>query len=259
MTVADLTSERVEQYVHERRIGSSPRSLTALLGLLDSLGVLPVNPPEPEPPCSATDALLVSFHRYLLVERALAPSTAVAYVDRARRFLSGCTGEAGLAELTTADVTRAVLRESTAAGSVGSAQFFVVALRAFLRFCFVEGLVSGDLSSAALTVTGRRRPGLPAGISHADAGALLGSCDRRRAQGRRDYAVLIMLLRLGLRAGEVASLRLEDLDWRAGEIVVPGKGRRADRLPMPADVGAAITAYLQRGRPQTSRRDVVRD
>lgn len=257
MTVADLTSERVEQYVGERRTGSSSsRSVAALLGLLDSLGVLPANPPEPEPPCSAVEALLASFHRYLLVERALAPSTAEAYVDRARRFLSGCTAEAELAELTTADVTRAVLRESTAAGSVGSAQFFVVALRAFLRFCHVEGLVSSDLSSAALTVTGRRRPGLPTGLGRADATALLGSCDRRRAQGRRDYAVLITLLRLGLRAGEVASLRLEDLDWRAGEIVVHGKGRRTDRLPMPDDVGAAVTAYLQRGRPQTSRREV---
>ena len=257
MTVADLTGERVEQYVHEGRTGaSSPRSLAALLGWLDSLGVLPANPPEPEPARSAMDALFASFHRHLLVERALAPCTAAAYLVRARRFLAGCPAEAGLAGLTAADVTRAVLRESAAAGSVGSAQFFVVALRAFLRFCHVEGLVSGDLSAAALTVTGRRRPGLPAGISRSDADALLGSCDRRRPQGRRDYAVLITLLRLGLRAGEVASLRLEDLDWRAGEIVVHGKGRRADRLPLPDDVGTAITAYLQRGRPVTSRREV---
>jgi len=195
-----LTGERVEQYVHERRTGSSsPRSLAALLGLLASLDVLPANPPPP--PCSATEALLASFRGYLLVERALAPSTAAAYVDRARRFLTGCAAEAGLAELTAADVTRAVLSESVAAGSVGSAQYFVVALRAFLRFCFLQGLLPIDLSAAALSVTGRRRPGMPAGISRADATALPGSCDRRRSQGRRDYAVLITLLRLGLRAG----------------------------------------------------------
>lgn len=258
MTVADLTGERVEQYLGERRAAgrsgsSSPRSLAALLGLLGSLDVLPAN--APAPPCSAAEALLASFRDYLLIERALAPSTAAAYVDRAGRFVTGCAAEVRLDELTAADVTRAVLRESTA-GSVGSAQFFVVALRAFLRFCFIEGLVSGDLSAAALTVTGRRRPGLPAGISQSDADALLGSCDRRRSQGRRDYAVLITLLRLGLRAGEVAALRLEDLDWRAAEIVVHGKGRRADRLPLPDEVGAAITAYLQRGRPQTCRREV---
>jgi len=148
-----------------------------------------------------------------------------------------------------------VLRESTA-GSVGSAQFFVVALRAFLRFCFLEGLVAGDLSAAGLTVTGRRRPGLPKGISQADAAALLESCDRRRSDGRRDYAVLIILLRLGLRAGEVAALTLADLDWRAAEMVVHGKGRREDRLPLPGDVGTAIVAYLQQGRPETGRREV---
>jgi integrase/recombinase XerD len=119
--------------------------------------------------------------------------------------------------LTAADVTRAVLREATA-GSVGSTQFFVVALRSLLRsllrFCFIEGLVEADLSAAALTMTGRRRPGLPKGISRANAAAVLGSCDRRRSEGRRDYAVLVALLRLGLRAGEVAALTLDDLDWR---------------------------------------------
>lgn len=85
---------------------------------------------------------------------------------------------------------------------------------------------------------------------------MLGSCDRRRSDGRRDYAVLVVLVRLGLRAGEVARLALEDIDWPAGEIVVHGKGRREDRLPLPVDVGEAIAGYLQRGRPRTSRREV---
>jgi len=263
MTVADLTSRRVEQYIRERRAAgrtgfTSPRSLEALLGLLGSLGVLPAA--EPAPPCSASEMVLESFRGYLREERGLASSTAAAYVDRARRFLTGRGPEAefsaaGLAELTAADVTRAVLRESSTV-SVGSAQFFVAALRSFLRYCFSEGLVAADLSAAALTVTGRRRPGLPQGISRADAQALLDSCDRRRSHGRRDYAVLITLLRLGLRAGEVAALTLEDLDWRAAEIVVHGKGRRDERLPLPADVGTAIAAYLRRERPETTRREV---
>lgn len=202
MTAGDLTSRRVEQYFRERRAAgrtglTSSRSLVALLGLLGSLGVLPVD--ELAPPCSASGVLLASFHGYLLTERALAPCTAAAYVERARRFLAGCAAGAELAGLSAADVTHAVLRESTA-GSVGSVQFFVVALRAFLRFGFLVGLVATDLSAAALTMTGRRRPGLPRGISQADATALLGSCDQRRPEGRRDYAVLIILLRLGLRA-----------------------------------------------------------
>ena len=110
--------------------------------------------------------------------------------------------------------------------------------------------------AAALAVTGRRRSPLPKGISQASAGALLASADRRRPAGRRDYAVLVMLLRLGLRASEATALTLEDIDWRAGEITVHGKGRRDERLPLPADVGQAIAAYLPRGRPVTGRREV---
>jgi integrase len=140
--------------------------------------------------------------------------------------------------------------------SIGSTQYFVAGLRAFLRFCFLEGRVGADLSAAALAVTGRRHSSLPKGISGADATALLRSCDRRRSEGRRDYAVLLVLLRLGLRAGEVAGLALGDVDWRAGEIVVRGKGRREDRFPLPFDVGEAIAGYLRRGRPRTSRREL---
>jgi site-specific recombinase XerD len=116
-------------------------------------------------------------------------------------------------------------------------------------------LICTDLSGASLPVTGRRRSVLPQGISPADAKALLGSCDRRTAEGRRDYAVILILLRLGLRACEVAALRLPDIDWRAGQITVHGKGQRVDELPLPGDVGAAIAAYLH-ARPRTDRREV---
>lgn len=149
----------------------------------------------------------------------------------------------------------AVLRTS-AVWSVSATQLFIAALRSFLRFCFVEGLVEIDLSQAALAMTGRRRTPLPQGITSADALALLGSCDRRTALGRRDYALIVTLLRLGLRRAEVAGLRLDDIDWRAGELVVRGKGARQDRLPLPADVGRAIASYLRRGRPVTDRREV---
>jgi integrase/recombinase XerD len=84
----------------------------------------------------------------------------------------------------------------------------------------------------------------------------LSSCDRRRAIGRRDYAVIVLLLRLGLRAGEVAALTLDDIGWRAGEIVIHGKCGREGRLPLPVEVGEAIAGYLQRGRPTTTRREV---
>jgi integrase/recombinase XerD len=148
-----------------------------------------------------------------------------------------------------------VLHESTSM-SVVSVHHLVFALRSFLRFCYLEGRIDADLSAAALTITGRRRSSLPKGISRPDADALLRSCDRRRAIGRRDYAVLLSLLRLGLRAGEVATLTLDDVDWRAGEIVVHGKGGRLDRLPLPGDVGQAMVAYLQRGRPSSGHREL---
>jgi integrase len=153
-------------------------------------------------------------------------------------------------------VTGAVLRKASSGVSVAAAQYFVSGLRAFLRFCFVEGLLAVDLSQAALVVRGRRASLLPRGISRADARALLDSCDRRRALGRRDYALLLLLLRLGLRRGEVAGLTLDDIDWSAGELVVHGKGGREDRLPLPADVGAAIAAYLRRGRPASAQREL---
>lgn len=257
MTGADLTSERVERFLAVRRAGGhgpcSLRGLLPLLEVLRGLGILSED--QAAAPTSGSEALLASFRAYVLEERGLATCTADAYVDRARRFLAGCGTDGELATLTAADVTRAVQRES-ARVSVGSAQYFVAGLRSFLRFCFLQGLVGADLSAAGLAVTGRRRCLLPQGISHAHAAALSRSCDRRRSDGRRDYAIVLTLLRLGLRAGEVARLTLDDIDWRAGEVVVHGKGRRQDRLPLPADVGEAIVGYLRRGRPTTTRREV---
>jgi integrase/recombinase XerD len=253
----DLTGDRVERFAAERRAegrtwGRSPRSLAPILAVLAEVGVL--GSASVAGPARGQEALLGAFERHLLCERGLAGSTATAYATRARRFLAGLTG-GGLASLSSEDVTRAVLAEAQTV-SAGSAQYFVAALRAFLRFCFLEGLVEADLASAALAVTGRRRWSLPMGITEAEARALLRSCDRRRAVGRRDYAVLVTLLRLGLRASEAAALTLEDIDWRAGEITVRGKGRRDERLPLPADVGGAIAAYLRRGRPVTGCREV---
>jgi site-specific recombinase XerD len=258
LVTPELTDERVDEFLAARRAervrwSGTRRALAPLLEFLAAHDSLPESGPPPAP--SAAGALLDSFQRYLVDERGLASSTACAYVLRAARFLASCAADGGVADLSAADVTRAVLAES-AALSVGSAQLFVVALRCFLRFCCVEGLVEADLSAAAMAVTGRRRSSLPKGISRADAEALLRSCDRRRAIGRRDYAVIVVLLRLGLRAGEVASLTLDDIDWRAGEIVVHGKGRRDERLPLPGDVGGAIAGYLRRGRPKSTRREV---
>lgn len=258
LDVQDLTRERIETYLeHRRRRGytgfCSRRSSTPMLGTLASLGLLPVE--EPVASASGIDVLLGGFARYLREERGLASCTTQAYLARARRFLADYSDDGDLRGLASADVSAAVLRESVAL-SPGSVQYFGAALRSLLRYGHVAGLIGADLSAAALPVTGRRHSSLPKGISPADARALLRSCDRRTALGRRDYAVILTLLRLGLRSCEVAALRLEDLDWRAGQMLVHGKGRRVERLPIPADVGAAVAAYLRRARPEATRREV---
>jgi len=258
LTVADVSEARVDEFLEWQRANwrhchswSRP-GLRCLLDVLRGLGVLAAEQPAAGSP---KDVLLAQFERYLLAERGLAAGTVVLYSACVRRFVDGLPSDRELAGLAAGDVTAGVLREAESV-SVSAAQNFVSGVRWFLRFCFIEGLVGGDLSRAALLVRGRSSSPLPRGISRADARALLGSCDRRQALGRRDYAIIILLLRLGSRRGEVAGVRLDDIDWRAGELVIRGKGSRRDVLPLPADVGEAIAAYLRRGRPRSDRREV---
>jgi integrase/recombinase XerD len=253
-----LDNQTLAQFLDVRRAtvgakASSAQSLSLLLEVLREAGAVEEEPVAPE--ASGAEALLASFRRYLLAERGISAQTADAYLLRARRFMATNAPDGDLAGLQAGDVTGAVLAES-ARVSVGGVQMLVAALRAFLRFCFLEGLVEVDLSAAALAMTGRRRSSLPRGVSVSQAAALLRSCDRRTAMGRRDCAVILVLLRLGLRASEVAALTLDDVDWRAGEVVVHGKGSSVERLPLPADVGEAVAAYLARGRPNSARREV---
>jgi len=197
-----------------------------------------------------SEVLVDGFVGYLRSERGVSELTIDAYVIEVRRFLSG-RGGGELRALTAADVSAAVLGE-VGRRSPATVRRYGCALRSFLRFFYLTGLVDRDLSAAALPVSGRRRSLLPQGITPEQAKALLRACDRRRAAGRRDYAVIVVMLRLGLRATEVATLRLDDLDWRAGQVTVHGKGGRVDQLPLPVDVGEAVAAYLRRGRPRTA-------
>jgi integrase/recombinase XerD len=173
------------------------------------------------------------------------------YVGIARVFFSWREATAGtlaLGGLDGAAVIAFVLDESRRC-SVGSAKCMVTRLRALLRFLYVEGEIDRDLAGVVPSVASWRLAGLVKALDGRSVSRLLTSCDRRTRVGRRDFAVLTMLSRLGLRAGELAALRLSDIDWRAGELLVRGKGSRQERLPLPADVGEALAGWLTRGRP----------
>ena len=181
-------------------------------------------------------------------ERGLAPLTVVGYERVARLFLEQ-QQPGRLESLTAADVSGFLVRECPWR-RVSGARELVAGLRPLLRYLHVAGLIGAPLVWAVPGVADLRDRSLPRGVEPQVVSGLLASCDRRRMVGRRDYAILLLLVRLGLRAGEVAAMRLEDLDWRAGEILVRGKGDRHDRLPLPVDVGQALVLVPPASRPK---------
>ena len=248
LDVALLTPPVVEQFLAARRSQGyvtklSPKGIGPLLGYLDGLGVLaPV-----EDVRTPVDRLLDEFCRYLLEERALAAGSVRLYEPIARVFLEERSEpiDADLGRLSGVEVNAFVLRESRRRGRA-SALTMVCALRSLLRFLHVRGLLAMSLATAVPSIP-RRREDLPRGLAAGQVRSLLDSCDRATSVGRRDFAILTLLARLGLRRGEVAGLELEDVDWRAGEIVICGKGSRIDRMPLTVDVGEALTEYLRHG------------
>ena len=207
--------------------------------------------PRPE---DATGQLLEEFAEYLANERGLAPGTIANYRVIAALFVHACDPEPlATGRLEAGDID-AFLLARCARSSVGSAARTVSALRAVLRFFYLHGYIATASTAAC------HKPPLGVRLENSraldprDVRLLLASCDRRRSTGRRDFAILTVLARLGLRANEVATLNLDDIDWRAGVLTVTGKGGRRDRLPLPIDVGQALTAYCQRGRPRNSHR-----
>lgn len=256
LDVADLNVSVLDRYLIERRAAGyveyrSWKALRPLLDYLAPLGLLPAPEPIEHGPA---DALLADYRRYLLTERGLTAGTARGYVGMVRPFVSGQVREdrLDLTGLVAADVTGFVLA-ACPGRAVGSAKLIICALRSFLNWLHLTGTTSASLAPAAPAVAGWRLSGLPKGLEPGQLRPLLAICDRRTRTGRRDYAILLLLSRLGLRAGEVASLGLDDIDWHRGEFTITGKGHRAERLPLPDDVGAAVTAYLRRGRPATAQ------
>jgi integrase/recombinase XerD len=250
-----LTANSVAQYLVSRRAAkcTNHRSAKALRPLFDYLGSLGILPPPEVAALDPAHALLQDYRRFLLSERGLTAESARRYVNAVRAFVVERVRVDGgeLAELSAADVTAFVLATSSAAAN-GSKKLLPSALRSLLNWLHVEGRIPVALASCVLSVARRHLVSVPKALEPRQVLRLLASCDRRKATGRRDYAILLLLSRLGLRSGEVARLNLDDIDWRSGQFSLCGKGNRTERLPMPADIAKAILDYLRRGRPRTA-------
>jgi integrase/recombinase XerD len=251
LDAAGLTAEVAGRYLAARvRAGyhafRSQRSLDPLLSYLRAVGAAPA---EPAVVLTTAEVLVERFRRYLLSERGLKSNVAAFYVASVGPFVSRVVGgdAVDVANLSARTVT-AFLSDMARSLAPKTVQGRASALRALLRFWFLDGVTDVDLSTCVPKVA-HRSSGLPRGLPAEQVAALLASCDTGSANGLRDRAILTVLARLGLRAGEIAGLHLDDLDWRRGEVVVRGKGGRADRLPLPADVGQVMADYLRAGRP----------
>jgi site-specific recombinase XerD len=252
-----LRTSSVEGYLRARRDAGyrsflTVRSVRPLLEYLRRAGQFQEADHEGDIESDPVEGLLNQFGGYLRTDRGLAEITIERRVYLARRIVSGWhqRGRADLRELTAGDVTAFVLDSCrTADGSVSG---MVTALRSLLRFLHGAGVIDRPLAEAVPRLASWKLAGLPQAISAQQVTALLASCDRASVVGRRDAAIVTVLARLGLRAGEVAALRLQDVDWRSGQITVHGKGNRWERLPLPCDVGEAMAAYLTDGHPGTA-------
>lgn len=260
ITAPQLTTEHLDRYLEYRSRCRRHRSGDAaivrrLFSLLLGQGVVAQRTPIQSTPA---ERLGDEFRLYLERERRLAPATVFHYLLFARRFLVQCfaDGEPRLDGLRGADVVGFVQREAARLHHPKRSKLMTTALRSFLQYAHYRGLVSIDLRSSVPTVASWSMASLPRALSWAEVQRLLAQCERHTAVGRRNWAILLLLARLGLRAGEVVGLAFEDLDWKAGELCIPAHGGNSDRLPIPQDVGAALADYLRHARPPCSSRRV---
>ena len=251
--IGALTVTSVESWLAARRAADGYRvppirALRALLSYLGEVGVMAVEEPSA---LSPVEALVDGYRQWLIADRGLAAMTVLRYETLARRFLTARvtpTDELGVSGLDGAVVSRFLLGECDRV-CLGSAKGKVAELRSLLRFLHVRGFTPRSLAESVPGVAGWRETTIPPTMPEADIEALLANCDRSTLDGARDRAMLMLLARLGLRSIEIARLELDDLDWRAGDLLVRGKARRDDRLPIPDDVGVALAEYLAlRGR-----------
>ncbi len=251
---AELTGEVIGRYLEDRRrryrTGFTERALAPLLFYVRGIDVVPVAQLTSRDEDHDMAALLEDYRRYLTCERGLVAVSIRRYMLVVRLFLSRGSGsvQQRLAQLSARDVVEFVM-EQARRRSTADSKCLVTALRSLLRYLFVTGRIRHELASVVPTVANRKLGSLPRRVAPGQAELLLDSCRRDTAIGRRDFAVLTLLIRLGLRTCEVAAIEVGDIDWRTGVLTVRGKGGYSDELPLPTDVGQALVDYLVNGRP----------
>jgi site-specific recombinase XerD len=255
--LSDLDERMVERYLRHRAARQSiqPGDRAALKRWLSVLREEGVIAPAALPPLTPHDWIFKEFEAYLRTERGLAPRSIIRHLPVIRRFLHEVypADDDDLGKIQQEDVIHYIERHAEDwSPSTGKAMCW--SLRAFLRYLHHRGLNPRALVECVPSMRRWKLATLPTYLSTAQVQKALDGCDRTTAMGRRDYAVLMMLAKLGLRAGEVATLTLDDIDWRASEMLVHAKGRQRTRMPIPRDVGAAVVAYLRNGRPTSSCR-----
>ncbi len=258
--VRGIMAEHCQSYLRSRARVRRPRdgdlaALKRLLNLLLRQGLIHELPAPVRTPAAQ---LQDEFRAYLQHERSLAPTTVTYYLPFVGDFLTEQfgAGNVNLASLSAAAVTGFVQRHAASFNKSRRVQLMTTALRSFLRFARYRGDLNADLAACVPAVSNWSLSTIPRALPPAQVELVLASCKRQTAVSRRDYAILLLLARLGLRASEIAALTLEDLDWREGLITLRGKGGYYSQLPLPGDVGKAIVDYLRNGRPRAASRRV---
>ena len=260
INVCDLDELTIKLFCeeHPNNVHIWPGDFTTLCTLLEWLREVDLIPPsllqtEDCKPCSIEG----EFALYLKEERGLSQIAMNRYVSVISSFLNEYTAADPIvfSEINVSDITRFVVSRART-GSRRTAQLMTSALRSFFRFLRYRGEITSDLAAVVPTVADWKQSQIPKHLAHEDVEQLLKCCDQTTTLGKRDYAVLCILARLGLRAGEVVHLTLDDIDWETGVITIHGKGGRIDQLPIPHDVGKALAAYLLHGRPSCNTRRI---
>jgi integrase/recombinase XerD len=257
----DVSSEHPSQYLRYRarqvRIGRGDgAALRQLIAFLRCSGLIPEEKTPRRQP-TPSEKCAEAFQRYLHEDRALSQATQINYLPFIRSFLKDRfgNGPAKLSQLRADDVVRFVQIQASRLHRK-RAKLMTTALRSFLQYARYRGDITLDLRAAVPPVANWSMASIPRAIPADQVRQLLASIQRHTAMGRRDYAILLLLARLGLRSGEVAFMQLDDIDWKAGCLSVHGKSGRRTDLPLPTDVGKAIAAYLRHGRPTSTNRRV---